>query len=95
MNEETANPFADFTLSGILNSGILNKAADTALDVYALREAGKVVGSVYPTGQINPASVANRLNVATVTAPAPFDYKPYVIGVAALLGIVLVLKAVR
>lgn len=50
---------------GILNAftGFLSKAADTAIDVFAIRNTGGgSVGSVYPTGQVNPAAAASQNN---------------------------------
>lgn len=55
----------------ILNAftGFLSKAADTAIDVFAIRNTGGgAVGSVYPTGQVNPAAAASQNNSATEAA---------------------------
>ena len=76
----------------ILNSltGFLGKAADTALDVYSMKEAGKVAGTVYPTGQQNPAAVASAAGNQT-----SFNWKPWAIGGGALVAVVLVLAVIR
>jgi len=91
--ESAANPFSNFSLSGILNNNTLNKAVDTALDVYAIRETGKVLGSVYPTGQVNPASVTARTGAAN---PYAFDFKPYIIPTIGILaGVALIAYALK
>jgi hypothetical protein len=77
--------------SGFLNSltGLLSKAADTAIDVVGL----KAIGSVYPTGQVNPATVASQNTAAnqsaSATASIPAAYKPYLIGGGIFVGVLL------
>lgn len=91
--EAAANPFSNFNLSGILNNNTLNKAVDTALDVYAIRETGKVLGSVYPTGQMNPASVPARTGAAN---PYAFDFKPYIVPTLGIVaGALLIAYALK
>ena len=91
MQETAANPFSNFSLSGVLNGSTLNKAIDTALDVYAIRETGKALGSVYPTGQVNPAAVQSQ----NATAKPAMNYTPYIIGGAALVGVVILVAVLR
>lgn len=94
--EETAAPFSPSSgTGGILTlGGVLSKAADTALDVWGIRETGKVIGSVYPTGQVNPAAVP-AITGNTAAQKPPFNYMPLVYigaGVAALLIVTVALR---
>lgn len=93
--EKVESPVADSTnslSSGLLNkfSGLLSKGVDTALDVWAIKESGKAIGTVYPTGQVDPAAAKSN-NVAEQQTAAQTQniakYMPWIIGG----GVVLVL----
>jgi hypothetical protein len=68
--------------NSILNSitGTLGKAADTFLDALALGAANKVVGTIYPTGQQDPAAVAARLQAEQLANQNRTNWMPWVIG---------------
>jgi len=62
---------------GLINlaTGLLSKAIDTGLDIATIRANGKAnaaIGTVYPTGQVNPAAAKSEAEqnkqVAAVTA---------------------------
>jgi hypothetical protein len=79
--------------NSILNSitGILSKAADTALDVYGMKEQGKIIGSVYPSGQVNPQMAPAQ----TAAVKPAVNYTPYIIGGGALLLVIVLVVATR
>lgn len=84
--------------------GLFNKLIDTGGDILAQRESNRnqpLVGSVYPTGQVNPGTAAQDLvaerNPATTPAPQTvnannaaqlFQFMPWIIG-----GVVVVVIA--
>lgn len=89
--EKVESPVTDSTgitgqslINGI--SGLLSKAADTALDVWAIRETNKNanIGSYYPTGQVDPAAVKAQVQVEQAK---PVNYTPYIIGGVALVAV--------
>lgn len=90
--EKVASPVNDSTSSissGLINglSGLLSKAADTALDVWAIKESGKTIGTLYSSGQTDPAKQTSVATATTTDAQKMLSYAPYfVVG-----GIVLVL----
>lgn len=98
--EKVESPVVDSTSStftGLLNgaTGLLSKVADTALDVWALREAGKAnanIGSAYPTGQVDPATVRAQVMAETqtekITGQNMQKYIPWLIGGGVALVIV-------
>lgn len=68
--EKVASPVADttgVTQNGIFDflSGTLSKAADTAIDIWGLRESAKysTPGTVYPSGQVDPATVVSEQRI--------------------------------
>lgn len=96
MQETAANPFSpsDSGLGGLLTpGGILSKVADTALDVYALQQRARLAppGTVYPSGQVNPASATARTGAANPYAPSPL----MLAGIAAVVGIVVIIAVLR
>ncbi len=90
--EKVESPVVDSTSSTFTNllngaTGLLSKAADTALDVWALREAGKAnasIGTAYPTGQVDPATVRAQVMAETQTEKLTGNnmqkYLPWIIG---------------
>ena len=84
------------TGSGFLAAfgGFLSKAAETALDIYGTAAKAKVVGSVYPTGQTNPAQL--QADAAAAEASQSAQLKKYLlIGGGVLAAVLVVLVVVR
>ena len=88
--EKVTSPVVDktsTTTSGLFNSftGLLSKAADTALDVWALKEASKAnstIGTAYPSGQSDPAAAKSNVNAEQLTNAQTNNmqkYMPYII----------------
>ncbi len=73
------------TLNAI--TGTIGKAFDTFLDALAIQGAGKIVGSVYPTGQQSPQQVGAQQQAAQIAAP--FNWKPWAIGGGVLLAVLV------
>lgn len=81
--------------NGLINAltGTLSKAVDTALDVYTIKQTSpksNTVGTAYPTGQTDPASVKSEdSTVEQVKAQTNniAKYIPWIVGG----GVVLVL----
>lgn len=73
------------------------KAVDTALDVVSLNAKQKVVGTVFPTGSVDPAQVnaANAASAQSNQALASTAIKYVAIGGAVLVGVVLLVVLVR
>lgn len=69
--------------------GFLGKAADTALDLIALDQKNKIIGSTYPTGQQNPAAVKAEQQAY------PFNWKPWAAGGAFFVGAVVLIIAAK
>lgn len=84
------------TSSGLINSltGFLGKAADTALDIYAIKESNKAIGSAYPTGQVDPAAVKSSKTAQDTSSAQTRNYMPYIIGGVALVAFVTVIIVV-
>lgn len=93
--EKVDSPLQDSTnslSSGLLNglTGLLSKGVDTALDVWAIKESNKSIGTVYPTGQVDPAAARSNEVAEKQTAAQTQNiakYMPWIIGG----GVVLVL----
>lgn len=87
----TAKDTVPTSSPSLVNSltGFLSKAADTALDLYSTQQTAKAVGSLYPTGQQNPASVASAAGNQKA-----FNWMPWAIGggiaVVLIIGLVAV-----
>lgn len=72
--------------------GTLTKAVDTAVDVVALQQTNKLIGSAYPSGQVNPATAKSQAAADTAAnagqpAAQVMKYMPYILGA---VGIILV-----
>lgn len=85
-------------------TGFLGKAADTGLEILKIREAGKAIGSAYPTGQVSPATAASQAQAAAAapsTAPASVSagmsstQKALLIGGVAVAGLLVVVLLAR
>ncbi len=101
--EAAANPFVPKTAApslldkvGGALGGLLSKATDTALDVAALyavnkltpQQAGAMPGSAYPSGQYDPAALAQQQRaLAQAPAASGIDQKTLIIGGAAVVGV--------
>lgn len=105
---EDQSSFIPQDANKLVNSltGLLSKAADTAIDLYALKETKKAVGTTYPTGQKDPAQVVvsqnddEKLKAQTVAQPINIgglsvDPKILMLGGAVAFGslvLILILK---
>jgi len=74
--------------------GFLSKAAETALDIYGTSEKAKAAGSIYPTGQTNPAQLA-AMNTANQQAQSAQLKQYLLVGGGILAAVVLVLIVAR
>ena len=82
-------PAANDNGTNIVNglTGLLTKAADTYLDTVAVNKKNQI-GSVYPTGQVNPAIAKNQ------SAPLS-SYAPWLIAGGVVLVIVVAFVALK
>ncbi len=72
-------------------TGFLGKAVDTALEAYSLNQQAKALGSIYPTGQQNPAAVSSTMDAGI----GGFNWKPWAIGGGILVGGLVLLSVFR
>lgn len=104
---ETINQPLSASQKNLVNpiTGFLSKAADTALEVTLIREGAKAdskrsIGTVAPTGQIDPARVESvKVTASQEATPAevkqdPKSQLPLIVGISAgtvlLLGVMYV-----
>lgn len=73
-------------------TGFLGKAVDTALEAFSLNQQAKALGSLYPTGQQNPAAVKAA---SGPTATGEFNWKPWAIGGGVLVGALVLISVLR
>jgi len=73
-------------------TGLLGKAVDTALEAFSLNQQAKALGSVYPTGQQNPAAVKASMGA---TPTGAFNWKPWAIGGGVLIGAVVLISVLK
>ena len=86
--ESPVNDSTGVTNTGLLNNstGLLSKVIDTAGDIWATKEANKnsnSIGTVYPTGQKDPAATTVTTEVLSPTqakAENIAKYLPWIIG---------------
>jgi len=105
MAEKISSPVTDsfgLTSNGLINgiTGLLTKAADTAIDIWGLKEANKTanIGSRYDTGQVDPAAIvpaSNPLTQAQIVTQTLNAYMPYIIGGAVLIGGIAFISILR
>jgi hypothetical protein len=86
-------PAANKQSSGIINSlsGLLSKAADTALDVYTIN---KNIGSAYPTGTVSPAQLAAAQQAAALQAQNTGLYTKYALLAGGLIAAIVVVSMI-
>lgn len=95
------NPFEPPADPNVLSlGGLLGKAADTALEVWQHKQDGKSIGTVYPTGQVNPAAAPAMAGATPAAATAagggiPPNLKPYLIAGGVALALVVLLAVAR
>lgn len=97
---EDPSPFVPKqTESGVNKlTGFLSKALDTALDVYTINQQtkqAKALGSVYPTGQRDPAAYQSDIDTEKKLKANTVNYTPYIIGGGALIIFAVVLVALN
>lgn len=84
---------------GLLKNGLLSKAIDTALDFAAIKMSNpnaQPIGSVYPTGQSDPAAVASAKQTAVQVKENDNTYLKYaLIGGGILAAIVVIVKIAK
>lgn len=96
---DTLSPASPNIFNGI--SGFISKAADTALDVFTLKQQAKfapTAGSVSPSGQVNPDRLTEQPEVSSAQANAQkaLNAAPYLIyGGIALLGVFAVFTLLK
>jgi hypothetical protein len=95
------NDSTNSTASGLINgiSGLLSKAADTAIDVWAIKESGKTIGTFYASGQTDPAKLTSASTATTTDAQKVLAYAPYLLvgGIMLVIGfgVIMAVKSSR
>lgn len=97
--EKISSPVADTGNSGgIINAltGLLSKGVDTYVDVWGLQQKTKAIGTLYPSGQVDPATAQAQQQQASVQTQAQMITKwaPYLlVGGLVVAGVFVMIVA--